>query len=341
MTETQASASSSSRIRTHVNMRAWLGVGGVPDSENRQARRFGQLMETAVLMALALVFFQLFMSMFGAGEARWVDTVIWSVFAVEFFGSLLLVQDRWRYVRYNWMNALIVFLAFPWLPWGDRYALLFQSLRMMLILRFLVHFFGTALEVLRRNRFGQVLGLAALLVVFAGATFSHLEHKSFSDGIWWALVTITTVGYGDVVPVTENGRLFGAFMILFGVVLFSLITANISAFLVGEEETQVEREILQRLDEANRRLIEQERRSHEQLEAILNALENQVRWLEAQQQKQSVLLQQLLEREMAHLSDRVDVIHESVGQISESVSSRSQQASEKAPSAQSPELPER
>lgn len=196
------------------------------------------------------------------------------------------------------------------MPWGEQYAILFQSLRMMLILRFLVHFFGTALEILRRNRFGQVLGLAALLVVFAGATFSHLEQRDFSDGVWWALVTITTVGYGDVVPETENGRLFGAFMILFGVVLFSLITANISAFLVGEEETQVEREILQRLDEANRRLIEQERRSHEQLEAILNALENQVRWLEAQQQKQSMLLQQLLEREMAHLSDRMGSFHD-------------------------------
>ena len=261
------------RWRKRVNMRAVLGIGGVPEDEIPQARRFGQLMETAVLVALALVFMQLFMVFFGQEEGgRIIDTIIWSIFAVEFFGSLILVRNRWRYVRNNWMNALIVFLAFPLLPWGEQYAVIFQSLRLMLILRFTVHFFDTALEILRRNRFGQVLGLAALLIVFAGAMFAHLEHRSFSDGIWWALVTITTVGYGDVVPTTENGRVFGAFMIAFGVVLFSLVTANISAFLVGEEQSRIEREILRQVKENNERLIRQEQQATQHLERIIERL---------------------------------------------------------------------
>ncbi len=254
-------------------MRAVLGIGGVPEDETPQARRFGQLMETAVLMALALVFLQLFMVFYHQQEnGRIIDAIIWSIFAVEFFGSLLLVRNRLRYARNNWMNALIVFLAFPLLPWGDEYAIIFQSLRLMLILRFTVHFFDTALEILRRNRFGQTLGLAALLVVFAGATFAHLEGRSFSDGLWWALVTITTVGYGDVVPATESGRIFGAFMIAFGVVLFSLVTANISAFLVGEEQTRIEHEILRQVRDNNERLIRQERQAAQHLEQIIGRL---------------------------------------------------------------------
>jgi len=259
--------------RQKVRMRAILGIGGVAEDESPQARRFGQLMETAVLLALALVFLQLFMALFKQQDSgRFIDTLIWAIFAVEFFGSLLLVRNRWRYVRNNWMNALIVFLAFPLLPWGDQYAMIFQSLRLMLILRFTVHFFETALEILRRNRFGQTLGLAALLVVFAGATFAHLEEKDFGDGLWWALVTITTVGYGDVVPTTEGGRIFGAFMIAFGVVLFSLVTANISAFLVGEEQARIEQEILQQVRENNARLIAQERRATEHLQHIIERL---------------------------------------------------------------------
>lgn len=261
------------QVKKRVNMRAILGVGGVPESENPKARRFGQLMETAVLMALALVFLQVFLVVFGQERTtHWIDAVIWGIFALEFFGSLVLVDNRWRYVRYNWMNALIVILAFPWLPWGEEYALVFQSLRLMLILRFTVHFFDSALEILRRNRFGQVLGLAALLIMFAGAVFAYLENRTFGDGIWWALVTITTVGYGDVVPVSEPGRIFGAFMIVFGVVLFSLVTANISAFLVGEEQTRIEHEILQKVQDNNERLIRQEQLAIAHVEQLLQQL---------------------------------------------------------------------
>ncbi len=261
-------------LKKSINMRAVLGVGGVPASENARARRFGELMETAVLLALALVFFQVFAQVFGVtAEFRFIDFLIWLVFAVEFFGALRLVDDRWRYVRYNWMNALIVFLAFPYLPWGEAYAVVFQSLRLALIFRFTVHFFDTALEILRRNRFGLVLGVAALLVVFAGALFAHLEHRSIGDGIWWALVTVTTVGYGDVVPHTEYGRMFGGAMILVGVVLFSLVTANISAFLVGEEQSRIEKEILHTVRDTNGRVIAQEQALARHVDAVLQRLE--------------------------------------------------------------------
>ncbi len=321
------------RWRKKVNMRAVLGVGGVPEDETPQARRFGQLMETAVLVALALVFMQLFMAFFGQEESgRIIDTIIWSIFAVEFFGSLALVRKRWRYVRNNWMNALIVFLAFPLLPWGDQYAIIFQSLRLMLILRFTVHFFETALEILRRNRFGQTLGLAALLIVFAGAMFAHLEDKSFGDGIWWALVTITTVGYGDVVPVTENGRVFGAFMIAFGVVLFSLVTANISAFLVGEEQTRIEQEILRQVRENNERLIRQEQQAALHLEQIVQRLaemeqrhthqidqllvslklemETVAKELKALEHDQHTVACQALDKRLHHLERRMDALEQ-------------------------------
>ncbi len=257
-----------------INMRAVLGVGGVPASENAKARRFGELMETAVLIALALVFFQVFAQLLGVPvQSRLIDVLIWLVFAVEFLGSLYLVDRKGRYMRYNWMNALIVFLAFPLFPWGESYAIIFQTLRLALILRFVMHFFGTALEILRRNRFGQVLGLAALLVVFSGALFAHLENRSIGDGIWWALVTVTTVGYGDVVPHTEHGRLFGGALLLVGVVIFSLVTANISAFLVGEEQSRVEEDILHVVRDTNERVIAQEQALARHVDALLQRLE--------------------------------------------------------------------
>jgi voltage-gated potassium channel len=59
--------------------------------------------------------------------------------------------------------------------------------------------------------------------------------------MWWAWVTMSTVGYGDVVPHSAAGRLFGSVLILFGVVLLSLLTANLSAFFIGRDVEKGER----------------------------------------------------------------------------------------------------
>jgi voltage-gated potassium channel len=56
------------------------------------------------------------------------------------------------------------------------------------------------------------------------------------DGIWWALVSVTTVGYGDIVPTSGVGRVFGGALILIGLGLFSLLTASLTAIFVNREE---------------------------------------------------------------------------------------------------------
>jgi len=60
------------------------------------------------------------------------------------------------------------------------------------------------------------------------------------DGMWWAWVTMATVGYGDVVPHTGAGRLFASLVVLFGVVLISLLTANLAAFFIGSDVEKIE-----------------------------------------------------------------------------------------------------
>lgn len=83
------------------------------------------------------------------------------------------------------------------------------------------------------------LVLAAALVVFLGAVgFSLAEpasgpwYEQFGRGLWWALVTLTTVGYGDVTPVTLAGRVVGAFLMLGGVITLSLVTATVASVFI-------------------------------------------------------------------------------------------------------------
>ena len=62
------------------------------------------------------------------------------------------------------------------------------------------------------------------------------------QGIWWAWVTVSTVGYGDTVPVSTAGKILGAVVILFGVGFFSLLTASFSAYFVSRGEVEIEEE---------------------------------------------------------------------------------------------------
>ncbi|MDP1803815.1 MAG: potassium channel family protein, partial [Acidimicrobiales bacterium] len=98
--------------------------------------------------------------------------------------------------------------------------------------------------------FVVVLGAAtAVLAVEEGAGGSI---DSLGDALWWAVTTVTTVGYGDQFPVTPAGRGIAAFLMLSGIALFGVLTANIAAFFV--EQDQEDDPIVARVDEVLLRL---------------------------------------------------------------------------------------
>ena len=78
---------------------------------------------------------------------------------------------------------------------------------------------------------------AAALAVYIAERESGGSIASFSDAVWWAVTTITTVGYGDTYPTTPTGRGIAVLLMLAGISLFGLLTARIAAFFVEEEAT--------------------------------------------------------------------------------------------------------
>jgi voltage-gated potassium channel len=120
---------------------------------------------------------------------------------------------------------------------------------------------GAAARVIFRKRgLGYIVAITILVALGVGAVFAIFEDAPIGDGLWWAIVTMTTVGYGDVFPVTPAGRIAASVLMLLGIGFVAVITASVAAHFV-EEEAESER--ANELDEVTERL--------DRLEALLRS----------------------------------------------------------------------
>jgi len=264
-----------------MKINAVIGVAGVNAAESYKNKQIGRLVEFLVLIAVLVMFARL-LSFYNNDVVvypDWITFAIWSVFFFELVVNLYNVKDKFRYVKENWLNLVIVIVAFPAIDWGSDWAVVIRSLRLLLFVRFFTGAFKDVIVVLKRNRFGQILAVFAFVILGAGGLFSYIEDKGLWDGVWYALVTITTVGYGDVVPVSDYGRIFGVVLILFGVVFFSLVTANISAFLIGSDQEKVEKDILQYMKSSEKRVAEQQALNDENFERMIAHMSSEIEQL--------------------------------------------------------------
>ena len=119
-----------------------------------------------------------------------------------------------------------------------------------------------------RNAAGVIVVATAAIVVGAGVLISLIDSEEYPNigiGLWWALQTVTTVGYGDVAPKNVGGRLVGAFVMLEGIAFVAIITAVITSSFVaratreheaaGAKDDVSDRELIQRrFDELEQKL---------------------------------------------------------------------------------------
>jgi voltage-gated potassium channel len=233
------------------------GLSGVAADENIAARRWARRFELPMIVLAIWMLIEWYLrekNIYSPIFARVTDWLIWLFFFIETMVVTSLVEDKFRYLRSNWMNLFIIIAAFPLLWVGSNYAAILRTLRLLLIFPMLLNVSATVRKVLSRNYLGSVLMVALAFTLISGLLMAGIDPaiENVWQGIWWAWVTVATVGYGDMVPQSTAGKVFGALVILFGVGFFSLLTASFSAYFVSRGEVEIEEEELEEMSELKR-----------------------------------------------------------------------------------------
>lgn len=178
-----------------------------------------------------------------------INIVVLVAFAADYIVELSLASDKRAFTRHEWTSLAIVlaqgFALLPYLgPLGGLRALRgARGVRAAVVLARLLAIGGSAAaesrSYLRRNAGRIALGAAGMTWLTAAAAFTLVEDvgedgrlTSFFDALWWSTTTITTVGYGDVFPVTGIGRVVGGLTMVVGISTFAVVTAKVAEWLV-------------------------------------------------------------------------------------------------------------
>jgi voltage-gated potassium channel len=115
------------------------------------------------------------------------------------------------------------------------------------------------ITVFNSRRLRTILAALIFFVLLFGYIFFLTEEnvKTFGDGIWWALVTVTTVGYGDITPLTTLGRFLASALMFIGLGLVATVTAIVSAkFVQNFVDHHTNDDVLEKLEEISNEIEE-------------------------------------------------------------------------------------
>lgn len=230
-----------------IKIRNLFGLSGVDNHENPTAVSWGHRFEFS--MVLIAIWLPLQWYLERTHEIPFVIAVaaswfVWFFFVAETVTMLCLTTHKMNYLLKNWMNLIIIIAGFPPLWMNTPWLAVLRLLQLLLILRLLLPAWDSAIKILSRNRLGTTLIVACIITIFWGVLMSILDPdiKTPWDGIWLAWETVTTVGFGDIVPTSAIGRLLDIILMIMGVALISLLTANFSAYFISQNTDALKRE---------------------------------------------------------------------------------------------------
>lgn len=172
-----------------------------------------------------------------------IDNIICGVFLFDFAKRFYQSDNKLKFMKWGWIDLISSIPTLDFMRAG-------RALRLVRLLRILRAFRSTkhlVHHVFKSRMQGTLTAaaiIAVLMVIFSSIAILQVETdpnsniKTAEDAIWWAYVTITTVGYGDKFPVTTEGRIIASLLMTVGVGLFGTFTAFLASWFI--EQTKKE-----------------------------------------------------------------------------------------------------
>ena len=152
---------------------------------------------------------------------EFINYATWVLFSLDYVYQVILSPNKRKFISTHIFQLLVVALAFTAQVSIRSKKALIKSIPLVMS------------------------GAAILMIVIMGAAVLDIERgapgatiKTPMDALWWGLVTVTTIGYGDKFPVTTEGRLVAALLIVFGVGMISALTASYAAWILSADSTE-------------------------------------------------------------------------------------------------------
>ncbi|MBP3797990.1 MAG: potassium channel family protein [Ruminococcus sp.] len=170
------------------------------------------------------------------GLAKAVYFVLHGVFAADLAVRVYAAKDKHKFFKQNYWDIIAVLPlhgVLPPMP-DPKVDAVLSVLDLVRIVAFLSRPLRKAQRFYNTNGFKYVVFATFMTVITGGVLIHYAEGMDFDDGIWWAFVTATTVGYGDISPSTVYGRLIAMVLMLVGIGLIGSLTSTLTSFFMDK-----------------------------------------------------------------------------------------------------------
>lgn len=178
------------------------------------------------------------------------DNIVCALFFIDFLVNIIKAPHRWQYFfKWGWIDLLSSIPNIDILRLGraSRILRIFRVLRAVRATKIIASFI---LERRKESTFMAAALISILLIIFRSISVLHFEKnvqsaniQTAEDAIWWAVVTMTTVGFGDKYPITMEGRAVAALLMVCGVGMFGMFSGFIASWFLYPEKVKEKSEL--------------------------------------------------------------------------------------------------
>ena len=167
-----------------------------------------------------------------------IDNIIYVIFIMDYVIRFIIAKSKKDFFKSNILDLIAIipfnsaFRAFRML----KFTRLLKMTKLFRLASISARLLKKVKRFLNTNGLKYVLCLVIVSVVISALAMTKVEHMPFTDALWWAFVTSTTVGYGDLSPNTGLGRIIASILMLVGIGLIGSLTSSITSFFLDSKK---------------------------------------------------------------------------------------------------------